>query len=146
LLYRRRAGKVEVLLVHPGGPFWARKERGAWTIPKGELDPGESPLACARREFLEETGTSIDGEFVPLPSVRQPGGKEVTAFAIEGEFDAAALSSNTFTLEWPPKSGRFADFPEVDRAEWMSLERAAEMMHPAQAAWLPAIAALARVV
>jgi predicted NUDIX family NTP pyrophosphohydrolase len=144
LLYRRRAGGVEVLLVHPGGPFFARKDAGAWTIPKGEVAPGETALACARREFEEETGACIDdGEFVALPAIRQAGGKEVVAFAVEADFDAAALRSNTFTIEWPRSSGRFATFPEVDRAEWMTLERAAGRMHPAQAAWLPAIAALA---
>ena len=144
LLYRRRPGGAEVLLVHPGGPFFARKDAGAWTIPKGELAPGETALACARREFEEETGSRVDdGAFVPLPAIRQRGGKEVVAFAVEGDFDPATLRSNTFTIEWPPKSGRFATFPEVDRAEWMTLDRAAERMHPAQAAWLPAIDSLA---
>ena len=146
LLYRRRADRVEVLLVHPGGPFFARKDAGAWTIPKGELGIGESPLACARREFEEETGTSIgEREFVALPAIRQAGGKEVVAFAVEADFDPATLRSNTFTIEWPRNSGRLATFPEVDRAEWMTLERAAERINPAQAAWLPGIASLARL-
>ena len=146
LLFRRRPGGAEVLLVHPGGPFFARKDAGAWTIPKGEIGPAETPLACARREFEEETGMCIgEREFVALPPVRQPGGKEVVAFAVEADFDPATLRSNSFTIEWPRKSGRSATFPEVDRAEWMTLVRAAERMHPSQAAWLPAIAALAGV-
>jgi predicted NUDIX family NTP pyrophosphohydrolase len=143
LLWRRRGEGVEVLLVHPGGPFWARKDRGAWTVPKGELAPGEPPLEAARREFLEECGVAIDGTFSPLPAVRQAGGKEVIAFAIEADFDVDALSSNVFTLEWPPKSGREATFPEVDRAEWMALDAARDRIHPAQAAWLFEVARLA---
>ena len=142
LLYRRRGDRVEVLRVHPGGPFWARKDRGAWTIPKGELEPGEPPLEAARREFLEECGTAIEGTFAPLPAVRQAGGKEVIAFAVEADFDVGALSSNVFTIEWPPKSGREATFPEVDRAEWMALDSARERIHPAQAVWLAEVARL----
>jgi predicted NUDIX family NTP pyrophosphohydrolase len=120
LLYRRRAGGLEVLLVHPGGPFWAKKDSGAWSIPKGEYSEGDDPLAVARREFVEETGARLEGECVPLGEVVQPGRKVVTAFALEGDLDPATLRSNTFELEWPPKSGRKATFPEIDRALWFS--------------------------
>jgi predicted NUDIX family NTP pyrophosphohydrolase len=121
LMYRRGAQGLEVLLVHPGGPFWARKDLGAWSIPKGEYSEGEDPLKVAMREFEEETGTALRGELQPLGELTQPGRKIVTAFAVEGDFDPATLKSNTFELEWPPKSGRKAFFPEVDRAEWFSL-------------------------
>lgn len=124
LVYRRRAGELEVFLVHPGGPLWARKDLGAWSIPKGELDPGEEPLAAARRELEEETGFRADGPFRSLAPVRQKGGKEVVAWACPGEIDAAATRSNTFALEWPPGSGRTAEFPEVDRASWFGLAAA----------------------
>ena len=124
LLYRRRDEHIEVFLVHPGGPFWAKKDLGAWSIPKGEYSEGDDPLATAIREFAEETGTHPRGEFRPLGELTQPGRKIVTAFALEGEFDPAMLKSNTFELEWPPKSGRKATFPEVDRAQWFSLEMA----------------------
>jgi predicted NUDIX family NTP pyrophosphohydrolase len=120
LLYRRRAGVLEVLLVHPGGPFWAKKDAGAWSIPKGEYSEGEDPIVAARREFAEETGIHPQGECSPLGEVVQPGRKVVTGFALEGDFDPAALRSNTFELEWPPKSGRKATFPEVDRAQWFA--------------------------
>jgi predicted NUDIX family NTP pyrophosphohydrolase len=142
LVYRRTNGSPEVLLVHPGGPFWARKDAGAWTIPKGELQPGEAALDCARREFAEETGHAIDGTFIALPAVRQAGGKEVHAFAVESEFDPDALASNTFALEWPPRSGRIAQFPEVDRARWFTLDEAADKINAAQRAWLAHIAQL----
>ena len=125
LLYRRTPGWIEVFLVHPGGPFWAKKDAGAWSIPKGEYVPGEDPLDAARREFAEETGIVPDGELVELGVVKQAGGKIVTAWAFEGDCDAAAIRSNTFTMEWPPKSGRQQEFPEVDRAEWFDLETAA---------------------
>ena len=118
LMYRRGAQGLEVLLVHPGGPFWARKDLGAWSIPKGEYSEADEPLATAIREFAEETGMHPRGEFRPLGELTQPGRKIVTAFAVEGDFDPATLKSNTFELEWPPKSGRKAIFPEVDRAEW----------------------------
>jgi predicted NUDIX family NTP pyrophosphohydrolase len=118
MLYRRAGTSLEVLLVHPGGPFWARKDLGAWSIPKGEYAQGEEPLDVARREFAEETGARIEGECVPLGELVQPSRKVVTAFAAEGDFDPATLTSNTFELEWPPKSGRKATFPEVDRAQW----------------------------
>lgn len=143
LLYRRRGDVVEVLLVHPGGPFWARKDEGAWTIPKGEPDAGEALLDCARREMLEETGADVDGDFVALRAVRQAGGKEVSAFAIEGDFDCASLRSNTFEMEWPPRSGRVRRYPEVDRASWFTLDEARAKINRAQAAWLDDIARLA---
>ena len=126
LMYRRGTQGLEVLLVHPGGPFWARKDLGAWSIPKGEYSEREDPLAVAIREFEEETGTRPRGELHPLGDVTQPGRKVVTAFALEGDFDPATLRSNTFEMEWPPKSGRKASFPEVDRAQWFSLETARE--------------------
>jgi len=125
LMYRRRPGGVEVFLVHPGGPFWAKKDAGAWSIPKGEYLPGDDPLEAARREFLEETGIEPAGDFVELGAVRQ-GGKTVTAWAFEGDCDAAAIRSNTFEMEWPPRSGKRREFPEVDRAEWFAPGAAAE--------------------
>jgi len=132
LLFRKAAAKLQVLLVHPGGPFWARKDEGAWSIPKGLADPGEDLLAAAQREFLEETGMAVDGEFLDLGAHRQPGGKTVRAWALEGDFDPAALRSNTFSLEWPPRSGRTAEFPEVDRAVWFSLGEALEKINKGQ--------------
>lgn len=132
LLYRRTGAGLEVLLVHPGGPFWARKDRGAWSIPKGEVDAGEDRLSAARREFEEETGHPLESDAVPLTPIRQAGGKMVHAFACEGDFDPAALRSNTFTMEWPPKSGRTAAFPEVDRAAWFALPEARERILPSQ--------------
>jgi predicted NUDIX family NTP pyrophosphohydrolase len=126
LMFRRAAQGLEVLLVHPGGPFWARKDLGAWSIPKGEYSEGDEPLATAIREFAEETGAHPQGALRPLGEITQPGRKIVTAFALEGDFDPATLKSNTFDLEWPPKSGRKATFPEVDRAQWFSLEMARE--------------------
>jgi len=124
LLHRRREGALQVLLAHPGGPFWARRDDGGWTIPKGLVDAGESAEAAARREFLEELGAEAIGDLVPLGSVRQRGGKHVEAFAIEGDFDVAALRSNTFETEWPPRSGRMQTYPEIDRAAWMDLATA----------------------
>jgi predicted NUDIX family NTP pyrophosphohydrolase len=124
LMYRRGGPGVEVLLVHPGGPFWAKKDLGAWSIPKGEYSPDEEPLAVAMREFEEETGARPSGDLLPLGESVQPGRKIVTAWAVEGDFDIGALKSNLFELEWPPKSGRKASFPEVDRAEWFSIEAA----------------------
>jgi len=124
LLHRRREGALQVLLAHPGGPFWARRDDGGWTIPKGLVDAGESAEAAARREFLEELGAEAIGDLVPLGSVRQRGGKHVEAFALEGDFDVAALRSNTFETEWPPRSGRMQTYPEIDRAAWMDLATA----------------------
>lgn len=137
LLHRIRTSGPEVFLVHPGGPFWAKKDAGAWTIPKGEIAPGEEPLAAAQRELAEETGIVVAGPFVPLGTVRQAGGKLIHAFAAPADFDPAAIVSNTFKLEWPPKSGRWAEFPEIDRAAWYGLEEAAGKINPAQAGFLP---------
>ena len=133
LVYRLRGVDLEVFLVHPGGPFWAKKDAGAWSIPKGEFEAPEAALDAARREFTEETGMTIAGPFVSLGQVRQAGGKVVHAFAAEGDFDAEKIVSNTFQLEWPPRSGRRVDFPEVDRAGWFRFEAAAEKINPAQA-------------
>jgi predicted NUDIX family NTP pyrophosphohydrolase len=140
LLFRRDgAAPVEVLLVHPGGPFWAKRDEGAWSIPKGELDDGEEPLRCAQRELEEELGPEVsltEAEPVALGSVRQRAGKVVEAWAAEGRFDPATLASNTFSLEWPPRSGEQREFPEVDRAEWLDPEGARRKINPAQAAFL----------
>ena len=132
LLYRRGAGRLEVLLAHPGGPFWRKRDAGAWTIPKGLVDPDESAEHAARREFREELGVECAGPLVALGSVRQRSGKIVEAFAAEGDFDVASLASNTFDVEWPPRSGRMATFPEIDRAEWMALPLARVKMLEAQ--------------
>lgn len=142
LLYRRRTGRLEVLLVHPGGPFWRNKDAGAWTIPKGEIAAGEDPLACAFRELKEETGYACSGDPVALPPVKQKGGKLVRAWAVEGDFDPATLVSNTFTMEWPPRSGKRAEFPEVDRAQWMPLDEAAERINSGQAPLLTHLTAI----
>jgi predicted NUDIX family NTP pyrophosphohydrolase len=137
LLYRVAGDAPEVLLVHPGGPFWAKRDAGAWSIPKGEPDPEEDPQACARREFREELGTELpDGALASLGEVRQKNGKVVAAWAAEGDLDASAVRSNTFTMEWPPRSGRQQEFPEIDRAEWFPLEQAREKLIPAQTAFL----------
>ncbi|MEA2420171.1 MAG: hypothetical protein QOE60_2377 [Thermoleophilaceae bacterium] len=137
LLYRRRDGEPEVLIVHPGGPFWARKDAGAWSIPKGEHDEAEDAQAAALREFEEETGTRLSpAELADLGSVRQKSGKVVTAWATEGDLDADAITSNTFEMEWPPRSGRMQSFPEVDRAGWFDLDQARERLNPAQRAFL----------
>ena len=124
LMYRGSGSALGLLLVHPGGPFWAKKDLGAWTIPKGEYAPDEDPLAAAQREFAEETGAQPRGDFFPLGEVAQAGGKRVTAWAVEGDFDPARLVSNMFELEWPPRSGRSRSFPEVDRAAWFSPDEA----------------------
>jgi predicted NUDIX family NTP pyrophosphohydrolase len=124
LLYRIRNGNLEVFLIHPGGPFWAKKDLGVWSIPKGEIDEGEEPLGAARREFEEETGFRPEGIFRELTPVRQRSGKIVHAWAVEGDCDPTALRSNTFTLEWPPRSGRMQEIPEVDRAGWFDLDAA----------------------
>ena len=120
LLYRSRGGGTEVLLVHPGGPFWAKKDDGAWSIPKGLYGDGEDPLTAARREFEEETGAHLEGEWLPLGEFRLPSGKRLSAWAAEGDFDPAGLRSNVCEMEWPPRSGQWQAFPEVDRAEWFS--------------------------
>jgi predicted NUDIX family NTP pyrophosphohydrolase len=139
LLFRRRGGAIEVLLVHPGGPFWARKDDGAWSIPKGEYAPGEEPLAAARREFEEETGAPVTGAAIALGAFHQPSGKIVEAWAVEGDFDPTTLKSNTFTLEWPPRSGRMREVPEVDRAGWFAPEEAARKLLKGQRPILEAL-------
>jgi predicted NUDIX family NTP pyrophosphohydrolase len=136
LIYRFRHGTLEVFLVHPGGPYWARKDAGSWSIPKGELGPEEDALEAAKREFEEETGFQATGPFIPLSSLKQPGGKLVHAWAAPGDFPAAAIKSNLFTLEWPPRSGKKQDFPEIDRAEWFSLDEAREKILKGQADFL----------
>ena len=124
---------MEVLLVHPGGPIWAKRDAGAWSIPKGEPDAGEEPLTAARREFAEELGRGVNGKFIPLSPVRQPGGKVVHAWAVEADFDASSITSNTFSMEWPPRSGRQQAFPEIDRAEWFPLDVARQKILAGQA-------------
>lgn len=136
LLYRFRERRLEVLLVHPGGPFWAKKDAGAWSIPKGEAAPGEDLLARAKREFSEETGFPAPGGAQALRPIKQAGGKVVHAWAAEGECDVAALRSNSFTMEWPPRSGRQQNFPEVDRAAWFGLPEAREKINKGQSALL----------
>jgi predicted NUDIX family NTP pyrophosphohydrolase len=133
LLHRLREGAREVFLVHPGGPFWARRDAGAWSIPKGEYAAGEDPRAVALREFEEETGQVVSGPMQPLAAVRQAGGKTVFAWAMAGDCDCARIMSNTFTMEWPPKSGTLREFPEVDRAGWFSLAEARHKILPGQA-------------
>ena len=139
LLHRKRKGAVEVFLVHPGGPFWAKKDEGAWSIPKGEIDEGEDALAAAIREFAEETGATLAGEFRALPPIRQAGGKTVLAWAVTGDLDAAAIRSNEFEMEWPPKSGERRRFPEIDRAQWFALDEARRKINKAQRALIDAI-------
>jgi predicted NUDIX family NTP pyrophosphohydrolase len=137
LLYRRAHGELEVLLVHPGGPFWAKKDLGAWSIPKGEYDDAEDPRAGALREFEEELGSPPPaGELAALGTARQSGGKVVTAWAVEGDLDPANARSNTFTMEWPPRSGVMREFPEVDSADWFTLDQARTRINPAQAVFL----------
>jgi predicted NUDIX family NTP pyrophosphohydrolase len=137
LLYRRGVGGPEVLLVHPGGPFWARRDEGAWSIPKGEYEASDDPLKAAHREFEEELGRGApDGEPVDLGEIRQKSGKLVRAWGLEGDFDPDLLASNMFEVEWPPRSGEMREFPEVDRAGWFTLERAREKLNPAQVALL----------
>ncbi|HWX75997.1 MAG TPA: NUDIX domain-containing protein [Candidatus Acidoferrales bacterium] len=136
LLYRVRQGAFEVFLVHPGGPFWIKKDDGAWSIPKGEIEEGEDHLHAAKREFREETGFSLDGNFIALAPLKQRGGKIVHAWAVEGDVDAQSIKSNLFTMEWPPRSGKHAEFPEVDRAGWFTLEAAKEKILPGQAEFL----------
>lgn len=132
LLFRRAPEGVQVLLAHPGGPFWARRDEGAWTIPKGGIDEGEEPLIAARREFIEETGVDPGEGGMALAPCRQSGGKTILAWAIEGDCDAGAVRSNDFEMEWPPRSGRIGRFPEIDRAEWFTLEEARRKIHAGQ--------------
>ena len=143
VLYRRGPAGAEVLLVHPGGPFWTRKDAGAWSIPKGEVDEGEDPRTCALREFAEETGTRLpEGALEDLGTVKLKSGKLVLGFALEGDLDPATLQSSTFEVEWPPRSGRTQAFPEVDRAEWFGLDAARQKLNPAQAAFVDRLEAL----
>ena len=132
LLYRRTGGTLEVLLIHPGGPYWLRKDRGAWQIPKGELGDGEEPEATARREAHEELGVVLTGALQPLGEIRQAGGKWVTAYAVEQDLDPDAVTSNEFEMEWPPRSGRMQRFPEVSAAKWLDLGQARIVMLPSQ--------------
>jgi predicted NUDIX family NTP pyrophosphohydrolase len=143
LLHRRGAdGEREVLLVHPGGPFWAKKDAGAWSIPKGEYEAGEDPFEVAQREFLEELGSPVPAsEFVPLGEVRQSGGKVLTVWAAAGDLDVTTAVSNTFTVEWPPRSGRLQEFPEIDRAAWVPVDRARELLVKGQVPLLDRLAA-----
>jgi predicted NUDIX family NTP pyrophosphohydrolase len=138
-MYRRRQGGLEVFLVHPGGPFWAKKDLGSWSIPKGEYPDSEDPLEAAKREFFEETGLVPQGRFTSLGQVKQPGGKIVTAWAFEGDADPAHLKSNTFEMEWPPRSGRGIEVPEVDRAGWFTMEAAREKILSGQRPFLNAL-------
>jgi predicted NUDIX family NTP pyrophosphohydrolase len=144
LMYRRRPPMFELLLVHPGGPFWAKKDLGAWSIPKGEYSQGEDALAVARREFEEETGACVDGEFLPLGDLVQPGRKIVTAFALAGDLDPAELRSNEFELEWPPRSGRKKSFPEIDRAAWFAPDEARRRILTGQAEFITRLLAAVR--
>jgi predicted NUDIX family NTP pyrophosphohydrolase len=133
LLHRGDGAELQVLLVHPGGPLWARRDAGVWSIPKGEYADGEEPLAAARREFAEELGTPApDGEALALGEIRQKSGKRVVAWALAGDLDAAQARSNAFSMQWPPRSGRMQEFPEVDRAEWFGVDEAREKLNPAQ--------------
>jgi predicted NUDIX family NTP pyrophosphohydrolase len=133
LMYRLREGGVEVLLVHPGGPIWAKKNEGAWSIPKGEVETGEDPLSTAKREFEEELGFAPEGKFIKLQDVKQKGGKTVQAWAFEGNCEPSSVRSNTFLMEWPPRSGNKQEFPEVDRAEFFEMMCAKQRINPAQA-------------
>lgn len=136
LLYRVRSGSVQVFLVHPGGPYWARKDDGAWSIPKGEYQEDNDPLAAAKREFREETGSEVTGSFCALSPLKQPSGKILSAWAVKGDIDAATVKSNTFSLEWPPRSGKIQECPEVDRGDWFDLPAARTKLQPGQRGFL----------
>jgi predicted NUDIX family NTP pyrophosphohydrolase len=140
LLYRRRGGAIEVFLVHPGGPFWAKKDSGAWSIPKGEIDEGENPEEAARREVREETGIAVEGALMPLTPLRQKSRKLVRAWAVEADCDAGAIRSNNFSMVWPPRSGKVQEFPEIDRAAWFDIATAREKINPGQARFLDELA------
>jgi predicted NUDIX family NTP pyrophosphohydrolase len=145
IMYRFKDSQLEVLLVHPGGPFWAKKDNGAWSIPKGEYSDDEEPLKVARREFKEETGHKADGDFMPLKPIKQPGGKVISAWAVEGDCDAGMIKSNTFTMQWPPRSGKRAAFPEVDRAGWFAVNRARQKILKGQRGFLEELSEILRV-
>ena len=132
LLYRVRVGELEVFLVHPGGPYWEKRDSGAWSIPKGEFNEGDDPLEAARREFQEETGSQATGEFVALTPLKQRSGKLVYAWAARGDIDASSITSNTFSMEWPPRSGQQREFPEIDRGAWFTVAAANEKILPGQ--------------
>jgi len=136
LLFRFKSDKLEVMLVHPGGPFWARKDEGAWSIPKGLFDENETPLDAAKREFNEEIGLEVDGQFIELGEVKQPSGKIVHAWALEKDLDVTEIKSNSFTIEWPKNSGKMREYPEIDRADWFSLDEAREKILRGQIALL----------
>lgn len=137
LMYRGEGPSLELLLVHPGGPFWAKKDRGAWSMPKGEYEEGEEPLVVAKREFEEELGSAAPvGGYIALGELKQPSPKVITAFAVDGDLDPSTLESNHFAMEWPPKSGKVQTFPEVDRAAWFSLDQAATKIQPGQAPFI----------
>jgi predicted NUDIX family NTP pyrophosphohydrolase len=142
LVYRRRSGACEVFLVHPGGPFWQSRDLGAWSVPKGEFTPDEDPLDAARREFVEETGVEMSGDFLSLVPIRQPGGKTIDAWAVEGDCDPTTIKSNTFAVEWPPRSGHVREFPEVDRAAWFVIDEARERITKGQRGFLDQLHAL----
>src|SRR5215470_1311686 len=136
LMFRRPTGALEILLAHPGGPFWARKDDGAWTVPKGEYESSEDPLEAAKREFGEETGFGVKGPFLPLGSLKQPSGKIVSVWTFESDCDPKALASNSFEMEWPPKSGRKTSFPEIDRVAWFGMAEARKKVHKGQEGFL----------
>lgn len=140
LLYRRHKEDVEVFLVHPGGPFWAKKDLGSWSLPKGEYEEGEDPLTVAKREFAEETSCTVDGAFLPLGELKQPSGKVITAWALEYDLDPAQIKSNLFMLEWPPKSGKMQEFPEVDAGGWFSLPMSLEKLLKGQIGFIARLA------
>jgi len=140
LLYRKSNDQLQVFLVHPGGPFFRNKDDGSWSIPKGEFLDDEVPLAAARREFLEETGQSVDGKFIPLEPITQKGGKMVYAWAVEGDINHETIVSNLFELEWPPRSGKKQSFPEIDKAAWFDIETAKAKINAAQAAFINELA------
>ncbi len=145
LLYRRVGDTIEFFLVHPGGPFWAKKDLGSWSIPKGEYGPEEEPLAAARREFNEETGFAVDGDFIALTPLKQRSGKLISAWAVEGSIDETAINSNMFSMEWPPKSGKSAEFPEVDRAGWFGPVEARLKLIPGQVPFIDSLLAHLRI-
>jgi predicted NUDIX family NTP pyrophosphohydrolase len=145
LLYKLIGQQLQVFLVHPGGPFWQRKDAGAWSVPKGEYVEGEDALTCARREFKEETGSDIDGEFIELKPIKQKSGKIVSAWAVKGDIDAAGIKSNTTFIEWPPKTGKQLEIPEVDRGEWFSVDTAREKINPKQIAFIDQLVELLEI-